>query len=44
MVTFHQSFSYEDFVEGIRPRLAEGGDSATSSARPFQGDREGSKG
>jgi hypothetical protein len=34
-VTFHQSFSYEDFVEGIRPRLSE--DDGTLSYRLVAG-------
>ena len=32
MVTFHQNTTYEDFVEGIRPVLTEGGDRAADAS------------
>ncbi len=33
MVTFHQNFSYEDFIEGIRPVLAKGEDGNENGIR-----------
>ena len=32
--TFHQSMDYEDFVEGLRPELADSGSSVTYSVKP----------
>ena len=34
-VTFHQSFSYEDFVEGLRPQQAETGDEGSPDTTGF---------